>query len=101
MSFPPLHYRVPNSQGFRPDRALYKKRNEIERLFRRLKLFRRIFSSFEKLDVLFLAFLYFALIVEALRLVGTALVPCWQFRSEQWCIDSGAAEANCARRSAR
>ena len=69
MSFPPLHYRVPNSQGFRPDRALYKKRNEIERLFRRLKGFRRIFSSFEKLDVLFLAFPYFALIVEALRLV--------------------------------
>jgi transposase len=51
------------------DRALYKKRNEIERLFRRLKGFRRIFSRFEKLDVVFLAFLNFALIVEALRLV--------------------------------
>ena len=49
------------------DRALYRKRNEIERLFRRLKGFRRIFSRFEKLDVLFLAFLNFALIVEALR----------------------------------
>lgn len=49
------------------DRALYKKRNEIERLFRRLKGFRRIFSRFEKLDALFLAFLSFALIVEALR----------------------------------
>jgi transposase len=49
------------------DRALYKKRNEIERLFRRLKGFRRIFSRFEKLDVVFLAFLNFALIVEALR----------------------------------
>jgi len=47
-------------------RALYKKRNEIERLFRRLKGFRRIFSRFEKLDVVFLAFLSFALIVEAL-----------------------------------
>ena len=51
------------------DRALYKKRNEIERLFRRLKGFRRIFSRFEKLDVVFRAFLNFALIVEALRLV--------------------------------
>jgi transposase len=51
------------------DRALYKKRNEVERLFRRLKGFRRIFSRFEKLDVVFLAFLHFALIVEALRLV--------------------------------
>jgi transposase len=36
------------------DRELYKKRNEIERLFRRLKGFRRIFSRFEKLDVVFL-----------------------------------------------
>ncbi len=51
------------------DRAIYKKRNEIERLFRRLKGFRRIFSRFEKLDVLFLGFLSFALIVEALRVV--------------------------------
>jgi transposase len=48
---------------------LYKKRNEIERLFRRLKGFRRIFSRFEKLDVVFLAFLHFALIVDALRVV--------------------------------
>jgi len=60
----------PQSNRVRPwayDRALYKKRNEIERLFRRLKGFRRIFSRFEKLDVVFLAFLSFALIVEALR----------------------------------
>jgi transposase len=60
----------PKSNRVRPwayDRALYKKRNEIERLFRRLKGFRRIFSRFEKLDVVFLAFLSFALIVEALR----------------------------------
>ena len=51
------------------NRELYNKRNEIERFFRRLKGFRRIFSRFEKLDVVFLAFLYFALIVEALRVV--------------------------------
>ena len=49
------------------DRALYRRRNEVERLFRRLKGFRRIFSRFDKLDVMFLAFLHFALIVEALR----------------------------------
>ena len=49
------------------DRALYKKRNEVERLFRRLKGFRRIFSRFEKLDVVFLAFVHFALIADALR----------------------------------
>ncbi|MGC1297112.1 MAG: transposase, partial [Alloacidobacterium sp.] len=62
----------PKSNRIEPweyDRALYKKRNEIDRLFRRLKGFRRIFSRFEKLDVIFLAFLQFALIIEALRLV--------------------------------
>jgi transposase len=49
------------------DQALYRKRNEVERLFRRLKGFRRIFSRFDKLDALFLGFLSFAVIVEALR----------------------------------
>jgi transposase len=49
------------------DRALYKRRNEVERLFRRLKGFRRIFSRFEKLDVMFVGFIHFVLIVEALR----------------------------------
>jgi transposase len=60
----------PKSNRIEPweyDRALYKKRNEIERLFRRLKGFRRIFYRFEKLDVLFLGFLTFTLIIEALR----------------------------------
>jgi transposase len=46
---------------------MYKRRNEIERLFRRLKGFRRIFSRFEKLDVIFIGFILFALIVDALR----------------------------------
>jgi transposase len=46
---------------------LYRRRNEIERLFRRLKGFRRIFSRYDKLDVMFTAFTHFALIAEALR----------------------------------
>ena len=46
---------------------MYQGRNEIERLFRRLKGFRRIFSRFEKMDVLFLGFILFALILDALR----------------------------------
>lgn len=49
------------------DRVMYRRRNEIERLFRRLKGFRRIFSRFDKLDVMFTAFIHFALITEALR----------------------------------
>ena len=39
----------------------------VERLFRRLKGYRRIFSRLEKLDVMFAGFIHFALIVEALR----------------------------------
>ena len=54
-------------QPWQYDKAIYRKRNEIERLFRRLKCFRRTFSRFDKLDVVFLAFVRFALIVEALR----------------------------------
>lgn len=49
------------------NKQLYKRRNEIERLFRRLKAFRRIFSRYDKLDVMFSAFVHFALIAEALR----------------------------------
>ncbi|MEO8340248.1 MAG: IS5/IS1182 family transposase, partial [Nitrospirota bacterium] len=41
--------------------------HEIERLFRRLKGFRRLFSRCETLDVMFVAFINFALIVEGLR----------------------------------
>ncbi|MBA1262866.1 IS5/IS1182 family transposase, partial [Pseudomonas stutzeri] len=39
-----------------------------ERLFRRLKGFRRIFSRFEKLDVMFIGFINFALIVDGLKM---------------------------------
>ena len=61
---PPKQTRV---DPWQYDRVMYRRRNEIERLFRRLKGFRRIFSRFDKLDVMFRAFIHFALIVEALR----------------------------------
>ena len=50
------------------DREMYKRRYEVERLFRRLQAFRSIFSRFEKLDVMFLGFISFALIADGLRL---------------------------------
>lgn len=53
------------------DRELYKKRNEVERLFRRLKAFRRIFSRFEKLDLMFTAFIHLALIADSLIYLNT------------------------------
>ena len=57
----------PNPNRLHPwayDRGLYRRRNEVERLFRRLKGFRRIFSRFEKLDIMFTAFIHFALIID-------------------------------------
>ena len=60
---PPIATRV---SPWEYDREMYKRRNEIERLFRRLKGYRRIFSRFEKLDVLFIGFILFALIFDAL-----------------------------------
>ena len=53
------------------DREIYKRRNEVERLFRRLKAFRRIFSRFEKLDAMFTAFIQFALIADGLVYINT------------------------------
>ena len=49
------------------DKGIYRLRNEVERLFRRLKAFRRIFTRYDKLDVIFTSFVYLALIVEAFR----------------------------------
>lgn len=49
------------------DNELYKKRNEVERLFRRLKGYRRIATRYDKLDALFLGFITFALIIEELK----------------------------------
>jgi transposase len=56
------------------NREMYKRRNDIERLFRRLKGFRHIFSRFEKLDGMFLAFIHFALIVVRVDRRGTQVV---------------------------
>ena len=62
---PPKSNRV---EPWEYNREMYKRRNEVERLFRRLKGYRRVFSRFEKLDVMFLGFLSFVLIVDGLRM---------------------------------
>ena len=61
----------PNPNRLKPwayDRVLYRRRNEIERLFRRLKAYRRVFTRYDKLDLLYTGFLVLALIVEGLRI---------------------------------
>ena len=46
------------------DSEIYKLRNEVERLFRRLKRWRRVFTRYDKLDVMYLAFVNLALIFD-------------------------------------
>ena len=49
------------------DMELYKRRNEVERYFRRLKAYRRVFTRYDKLDVMYASFVTFAMICETLR----------------------------------
>ena len=49
------------------DREIYKRRNEVERYFRRLKGFRRVFTRYDKLDIMYSSFVVFAMICETLR----------------------------------
>ena len=60
----------PSQKRFEPwqyDKQFYKRRNEVERLFRRLKGFRRVFTRYDKLDVMFIGVITFALIIDGLR----------------------------------
>jgi transposase len=61
---PPKQNRL---QPWKYDKELYKRRNEVERLFRRLKGFRRVFTRYDKLDVMFLGFVTFVLVVMGLK----------------------------------
>ena len=45
---------------------LYKSRDEIERNFRRVKEYRRVFTRYDKLDVMCMGFVMFGYIIEAL-----------------------------------
>jgi transposase len=61
---------VPPKQNTRKpwkyDKEKYKQRNEIERYFLRLKRFRKVFTRYDKLDVVFGSFLYFVMIIDSL-----------------------------------
>ncbi len=48
------------------DKERCKKRNEVKRLFLHLKRFRKIFTRYDKLDVVFAGFIYFAMVADAI-----------------------------------
>lgn len=49
------------------DKELYKQRNEIERLFRLIQGFRRIFCRFDKPDKMYSDFIQFAFVCMAIK----------------------------------
>jgi len=49
------------------DPVLYRRRNEIERLFRLMQGFRRIFCRFEKLDAMYIGFIQLALVYVSIK----------------------------------
>ena len=49
------------------DKEVYKQRNEVERFFLRLKKrFRRVFTRYEKLDVMFIGVITLAMIFDSI-----------------------------------
>ena len=48
------------------DKELYKKRNQVERYFLRIKRFRKVFTRYDKLDSIFLSVIMLAMIFDAL-----------------------------------
>ena len=48
------------------DRELYKRRNEIERYFLRLKRFRRVFTRYDKLDLIYTGVIICAMLFDAI-----------------------------------
>lgn len=48
------------------DKELYKQRNEIERYFLRIKRFRKVFTRYDKLDIIYSSVIYLAMIFDAI-----------------------------------
>jgi len=48
------------------DKEIYKVRNEVERFINRIKRFRRVFTRYDKLSVVYMGVLKFAMIVDAI-----------------------------------
>lgn len=48
------------------DKVLYKRRNEIEKFFRRLKRFCKVFTQYDKLDIIFISVISLAMILDAI-----------------------------------
>lgn len=48
------------------DKELYKRRNEVERYFLRSKRFRKVFTRYDKLDIIYFSVVSLAMILDAI-----------------------------------
>ncbi len=58
--------KITRKQPWEYDKEMYKRRNEIERYFRRLKNYRKVFTRYDKLDSIFISVIQLAMIFDAL-----------------------------------
>lgn len=59
---PKINYK----ESWEYDKEMYKGRNVVERLFLRMKRYRRIATRYEKLDIVFSGFICFVFIIDAI-----------------------------------
>ena len=58
--------KITRKQPWEYDKEIYKRRNEIERYFCRLKNYRRVFTRYDKLDSIFISVIQLAMIFDVL-----------------------------------
>lgn len=58
--------KINRKQPWDYDKELYKRLNEVERYFFRLKRFRKVFTRYDKLDATFIAVIMLAMIFDAI-----------------------------------
>ena len=59
--------RTPRRKPWLFDRKLYARRNQVERLFGKLRRYRCVGTRYDKLDLMFAGFIYLVLICEMIR----------------------------------
>ena len=64
------------------DKELYKKRNQVERYFLRIKRFRKVFTRYDKLDSIFLSVIMLAMIFDA----HVFSEPCFLYLKSAICV---------------
>ena len=64
--FPVVPPKKNRKEPWEYDKELYKRRNEVERFFLRLKRFRKVFTRYDKLDSIYISIVQLAMIFDAI-----------------------------------